>query len=201
MFGDLVKDIPEGKFGNWSIEHFEVTQCKSDFTRLREAIGHPGEYIPAGNYVKLCCDGEVVMSNTPMETNDISEMRREAHGQVLIGGLGLGLAAMAVAQKESVQSVTVVEKSADVIALVDAHIDRFNRAMLDPENPKITIIHGDVFTWQSPRATKYDFIYMDIWNYIRSDNLPEMVTLRKRFRRCRAKGSKFVCWSADRLRG
>lgn len=42
---------------------------------------------------------------------------REAHGDVLLAGLGIGMLALACAQKENVNSVTVLEKAAQTIAL------------------------------------------------------------------------------------
>ncbi len=43
-----------------------------------------------GKYRRLSNNGEVVMSNTPMEINTCMEFIERATGRVLINGLGLG---------------------------------------------------------------------------------------------------------------
>ena len=63
------------------------------------------------------------MTDLPEELNQIEEMLYTVHpqGNVLIGGLGLGIAAIRTAQQVGVKSVTVIERSRDVIKLCANH--------------------------------------------------------------------------------
>jgi hypothetical protein len=126
--------------------------------------------IPAGKYARLRVNGKVVMSETPMEHRTNSSFVWHAHGDVLVGGLGLGMILLAVQDKEDVRSITVIEKNPDVIAAVRHQL---------PLNDKVTVIEGDVYTWKPDR--KYDCIYMDIWSYINSDVYEEMKTLKRKY--------------------
>jgi hypothetical protein len=51
-----------------------------------------GRYVPPGRYMRLMRGKKVIMSNTPGEIRDLDEFRRRATGDVLINGLGLGVA-------------------------------------------------------------------------------------------------------------
>ena len=114
------------------------------------------------------------MSDTNMEKRTNSDFVINAHGNVLIGGLGIGLILLAVQQdKEDVKQITVVEKNMEVIELVGNQL---------PLNSKVHIIHDDVFDY-APQM-KYNTIYMDIWNYINEDIYKEqMKPLISRYRR------------------
>lgn len=73
-----------------------------------------------------------------------------AYGNVLITGLGFGIIAMALAQKESVKSVTVIEKEKDII-------DAFLQS--NELNKKIKIINADATTYESDQH--YDCLLPD----------------------------------------
>ena len=87
---------------------------------LKYNVGKFGIFsgIPEGDYVKLVVDGELMMSNTPMEKRTAGEFVYSAKGDVLIAGLGIGLVIMPLLYDDSVNSVTVVEKYQDVIDCV-----------------------------------------------------------------------------------
>jgi len=53
--------------------------------------------------------GRVVMSDRPDELFDLLPVIMAAKGRVMIGGLGLGIAALRMAGKKSVKSVDVIE--------------------------------------------------------------------------------------------
>jgi len=190
MFTPMVEIIPEGKKGDAEVIHFEITQEQADFARLRAAIGHPREFVTPGRYAQLRVGGRLVMSDTVHEQRTNREFIFKARGNVLVGGLGLGMVLVPLLKREKVTGVTVIEKSEDAIALVAPHFD----------SPKLQIIHGDVFEWKPPRGTRYDTIYFDIWSNICMDNLPEMQKLRARFRNYRNPGSWLSSWEYDSLK-
>ena len=93
------------------------------------------------------------MSGSPDECLAMSSMARSASGQVLIGGLGLGILGWLCASKPTVRSVTVVEIQQGVIDIVGPVID----------HPKISIVRGNVGEYLDTTSARYDFIGLDTW--------------------------------------
>lgn len=73
-----------------TIKLFEVTNTDARWFNLRHC-SNPISFISPGKYVKLIIAGELVMSDTPYEMNTNQKFVDKAHGNVLIGGLGIGL--------------------------------------------------------------------------------------------------------------
>ena len=52
-------------------------------------------------------------------------------------------------------------------------------------DPRLEIIHADAFEWKPPKGVRYNCVWHDIWDYICTDNLPEMHKLHRKYgRRC-----------------
>lgn len=169
-------DVPEGKSGDWRVERFVMSEEDAKFTRLRAAFKGPREEVPAGQYTRLMRGRTTVMSDTPAEIRDHLSFIYLAVGRVLINGLGLGMCAQAVARKENVEHVTVIERSEDVIKLVGPHYEsRFGQ--------KIEIIHADALQWTPPKGVRYGAVWNDIWDSQTSENLPDMHRLHRRYGR------------------
>ena len=164
MYKDMTEILKDGKVGVFKLEHYEIKE--SDFyARIRMGI-------PMGRYVRLIQGSECVMSDTPMEKRTNREFVANAHGNVLIGGLGIGLILLAIQDKEDVEQITVVEKNKEVIELVGSQL---------PLNSNVHIVNDDVFEYKP--LLKYNTIYMDIWNYINEDVYNEqMKPLISRYR-------------------
>lgn len=129
----------------------------------------------AGKYVKLSVDGEMMMSDTPMERISNRDFVSNANGRIFIAGLGIGLIVNALKGKvESgeVTHITIVEKFKDVVDLVAPYY----------ADMPITYIIDDVLTMKPARGVIYDTIYFDIWPKISEDNLPEIAKLHNRFK-------------------
>lgn len=174
--------VPDGKAGDWRVETFTVSKADSDYTRMR-AVMHPEEFVPAGTYKKLCRNGTIVMSNTPMEIREHRAFIWHAKGNVLIMGLGLGVCLKAILAKPEVTWVTVIEKSPEVIQLVGPTFLKDSR---------VEIHCADAFTWEPPKSERYDAVWHDIWDNMCVDNLPEMKRLKQKYRRrCDWQG----CWA------
>lgn len=73
-------------------------------------------------------------------------------------------------------SVTVIERSPDVIALVGEYYKK-------KYGNRLNIINADAFTWKPPKNKVYDVVWHDIWDSISGDNLPEMHKLHRRYGR------------------
>lgn len=182
-FPSMVDLIPEGSSGDWRIEYFEITERGAFALKLRDAYNkhrNSQVYTPAGKYAKLVqllphrsaplVHVVPVMSDTMMERKMMLEAYKHAHGAVLLVGLGLGMLAQAVACKSNVRLVHVLEKSIDVVALTLRHL-----------HTRLMIQMGDAFSYKR-YGMRYDMIYVDIWNGICQDNLPEIRKLKKRFK-------------------
>lgn len=186
-------DIPDGKIGEYAVETFEVTKSQADFFNLRCLFSSGGmnrgrEIVP-GTYKRLIRGRQTIMSNTPAEIRDHFEFIRRARGNVLIAGLGLGVALKAILEKDDVESVTVVEISPEVIQLVGKHFE---------SDTRVNIVQGDIMEYKIPRGVYFDSVWFDIWDYISAGNVPQMKKLHRRFaRRCSYQSSwnKQLCYS------
>lgn len=166
--------VPDGVSGPWKVETFTISEQESDFSKLRAVItGDPGIYVPAGTYKRLTCLGEVVMSNTLMEVNTNMEFINRATGRVLINGLGLGMVLTEILKKDSVESVTVVERSQDVINLTSPSF---------AHDPRVKIVHSCAFDYTPEDGEVFDVAWHDIWTYISPENLDEMWKLEDKLR-------------------
>lgn len=168
MYSEYKVSIPSGTSGNWSVSPLIVSEKQSFYDRL---TSKDGRYTPEGTYTVLKCGSEIIMSDTPDEIRDHIPFIRQAKGDILINGLGLGMVVKACLSKPSVTSVTVIEISPDVISLVSPHL----------QDPRLTIIQADALTYKPNRH--YDAVWHDIWTYICTDNLPEMHKLHRKYGR------------------
>ena len=164
-YRDMLKFLAPAKNGDFEISTFEISHNKN----FRAMI----DGIPEGKYLRLTHHGEVVMSDTPMEKRTNLSFLQNAYGDVLIGGLGLGMIVLPVQGKENVVSITIVEKNMEVIDMICSQISF---------NEKVKIVCADVFEWKPPKGEKYDCIYMDIWNFVNSDVYKnEMKPLKRKY--------------------
>lgn len=150
MYKDMSSILIDGQVGDFKLQHYKISD-NNFYATVRCGI-------PPGEYVRLVNGCRCVMSDTPMEKKTNEDFVRNAHGNVLIGGLGIGLIILAIQDKEDVEQITVVEKNCEVIELVGKQL---------PLNSKVNIVNADVFEYKP--LIKYNTIYMDIWNYINED--------------------------------
>jgi hypothetical protein len=164
--------VPVGSAGPWAIEEFEVSRDEAALYNIGErGYAHVGP----GRYKRLVhAKRGTVMSNTPMEVRTHRGAVHSARGRVLIAGLGLGMVLEAIAAKETVTSVLVVEIDPDVIALVGPHF---------AGNQKVKIVQADIYEWKPDKGDCFNFWWFDIWTDICGDNLPAMAKLARRFAR------------------
>ena len=104
--------------------------------------------------------GNEWMTLTPVDMDTCEQAIKKAHGRVVTFGLGLGYYAYMAALKDEVESVTVIEKSSDVIRLFDRYIFPYF-----PKKDKVRIINADAFEYASYEMPKekYDYAFVDIW--------------------------------------
>lgn len=182
MWKSVIDYIPEGQSGNVKIEHFTVTEEESQMSRIRSLFDR-SEHVKAGKYARLIIDGSVVMSDTDMEKTSNVHVIKNAHGHVLIAGLGLGMIILPLLEKQEVEHITVIEKNPDVIKLVYPHI----------ECDKLTVINADIFEWKPDKSSKFDCIYFDIWTFISLENIDEIKKLHYKFKNKLDRDNDY-CW-------
>lgn len=105
-------------------------------------------------------DNRVWMSVVPSEIRSMEKDIEAAKGKVITYGLGLGYYAFMVSEKETVESVSVVEMNRDVISL-------FKRNILPqfPNKEKIRIIEADAFAFiEKQKDGSYDTAFSDFWS-------------------------------------
>jgi len=174
MFSDMKQYLKPVTGEDFEISYREITESQLILARCRDMMNRRREYVgqKPGIITQLHGHGELIMSDTEMERRTNRFFLTMAEGDVLIGGLGLGMVLLAVQDKESIKSVTVVEKYQEVIDLVVPQL---------PLNGKVAIICGDVFEWYPEKDVKYDTIYFDIWNYVCGDHYEDMKKLHRRY--------------------
>lgn len=105
-------------------------------------------------------DGNEWMTLTPVDLDTSDEAIDAARGRVVTFGLGLGYYAYMCQRKPEVESITVVERSPDVIRLFREHI------LPQFEHPeKVRIIESDAFDYAERimPTEGYDVAFVDTW--------------------------------------
>jgi hypothetical protein len=156
--------IPEAESGLWKISKFSLAKP----FETKDGSGNV-HLIPPGRYTSLTrwTDatihlgmGELVMHDFPYELKKHLIFARRAHGRVLITGLGLGCIARAVRINPNVESVTVIEMSGDVLAMVAPHMP-----------PGFEIIQADAVDWTEKTDRRFDCAWHDLWAEDGDDHL------------------------------
>ena len=97
----------------------------------------------------------MMASISEFRTND--PYAKKAHGNIITFGLGIGYFVYMASLNENVKSITVIEKSKEVIELFNQIKDQF-------PNKDINIINGDAFDYFNQQYLKqFDYIYVDIY--------------------------------------
>ncbi len=101
--------------------------------------------------------GGIWMSDTPMEQEGLRIPSMTAKGDVLIIGLGIGLLPTLIKMRNKmVDSITIIERSRDVVNLV------YNKI----KSRKTSILLNDAESYLGVPGKKFDFIFVDIWSSI-----------------------------------
>lgn len=177
--------VPEGQVGDYKIERFSVSEDQAKFANLR------GRYIKADKYTGLYQRNNIWMSDTPAEIGDHIGFCRRASGDVLVTGLGLGMSVSVLMRLAEVKSVTVIEKSQEVIELVGNHLQE------SLFGSKLRIVNADAYEYKPAKDERYDCAWHDIWMDLCTDNLEEITKLKRKW--CRKVGMQ-EAWVEGLLR-
>lgn len=220
--------LPEAASGSVRIRHRrEKAGFHASLVNLRAAIlgGQLGglvrnlEYPYATKWHELRDDDGIWMTDQPIEWQQHRECLRGAFGDVLIGGLGIGMAVRVLADRLErvarshrpdpvgpIRKIVVVERSADVIHLVEKETRRATG--LGPD--RLEIVNADLFTFLKAchpdpaqpgvGGRRFDTAFYDIWRGDGLDTFMRLVLPLRDLSRGVVAGSP-VCWNEDIMRG
>ena len=185
--------IPEVKKGRWELRRESypayrgVIAADIIFDGLLE-IPPLGFFTERFEFPAVLEDGNEWMTLTPVDLDTSDEAIEHAHGKVVTFGLGLGYYTYMVSCKDEVESITVVEKSEDVIALFRGYIlPQFSH----PE--KVRIVNADAFEYaeHTMPSEEFDVAFVDTWRDA-SDGAP-MYERMKRLEHLSPR-TEFIYW-------
>lgn len=139
-----------------------------------------GYFTKEFNYLALIKDDEIWMSLNPNEINTMKSFIKDANGNVLILGLGLGYVAFMMSQKDNVKSVTIVEKDQEIVGIFKKNI-----LPLFPNKNKVRLVQDDAFRYLE-NNTKFDYFFADLWHNP-EDGLPMYMRLEATAKRANIK--------------
>lgn len=150
------------------------------------------EHTPLGYFDKefiypaIIQDETIWMSIIPHEIETMKEPIKNAKGNVLVLGLGLGYYLYHISQKKDVKSIDVVELDKRTISI-------FNKYLINlfPHKEKINIIHDDGIKYLDKCSEHYDYVFVDIWHNVGDG---EMFYLKIKPFENRFKNTKFDYW-------
>lgn len=155
-----VSGIPEGESGRFSIQILDYQRVDTEPTSpLSWQTYCKYANIPDGTYTVLFeaygpQNAKLnIMQDTTRECEEHIWVTQRT-GDVLIGGLGIGMVNIPLLASDDITSVTIIEKEQDVIDLVWEHCAKDDR---------FTLIHADVNTWEIPEDSHWDFAWFDTW--------------------------------------
>lgn len=134
-------------------------------------------------------DHGVWMTDMPEELNQIGELLDtfSPTGDVLVGGLGLGILAATLASRPDVDSVTVVEIDRDVIALCS--------------RPGYEVINRDIAKYLGSTCVRHDSYLLDTWQGTNEGTWwSRVMPLRRIIRQRWGKEPTIHCWAEDIMR-
>ena len=138
------------------------------------------ELVPLGFFDKefkfpaILEDQNEWMTLTPIDIDTCDEAIRAARGRVITFGLGLGYYAYMVSNKDDVESITVVDKSEEVISIFKKHIlPQF------PNAEKVNLVCADAFEYAEKimPSEEYDYAFVDTWRDA-SDGAPMYLRMK-----------------------
>ena len=186
--------IPNVKKGSWELKRecypayrgviADDMIIRDDFTEIPPL----GFFTEDFEFPAVLEDGNEWMTLTPVDLDTSDEAIVRAHGKVVTFGLGLGYYTYMVSEKAEVDSITVVEKNPDVIALFREYIlPQF------PHPEKVRIVNADAFEYAEFEMPKqrYDVAFVDTWRDA-SDGAP-MYEKMKRLEHL-SPNTEFIYW-------
>lgn len=144
-------NIPTGTSGDFEIAHYtnQTTDRQWQMYLNMKNENHSNYCV----LIKDCCPMPI-MQDSEGEYREHQWLWDNATGDILIGGLGIGLCNAVLINNPNVTSVTIIENSQDVIDLVWPHCVKDSR---------FTLIKADIEAWTPPSNSQWDVMWFDTW--------------------------------------
>jgi len=198
--------LPETSQGDVALTYMQYAPCQAfpcgdlwfENNKLRAPMGF---FRTAFRYPAITKGGREWMTVTPNEIRTMQTAVDAARGNVLVYGLGLGYYAYMVANKDEVETVTVVDADESVIELFKKHIwPQFP----DGAGRKIIVVQQDAFAHAEQsrflrNGQPYDLVFADLWHDV-GDGIPLYQRMRALQQRHAASGQQFHYWIEPSLR-
>jgi hypothetical protein len=148
-----VTGIPDGEIGEYRIHNCTESTGESSWLNYVNYAS-----VPSGDYTvlyrKFGTSYLNIMQDTDREYDEHDWITQRMSGDILIGGLGIGMVHIPLLTSNDVTSVTVVESEQAVIDLVWDHCAKDDR---------FTLVHDDIHTWTPPEGSSWDVGWFDTW--------------------------------------
>ena len=165
--------------GNWILTHLHYLPYEGFvYDELDISDKYYEEHTPFGYfkdkfpYLAVIEDESIWMSVIPHEINTMKKPIKDAFGNVLVLGLGLGYYPFHIALKDDVDKITIIEND-------DKVIDLFNKYIFPhfKNKEKIKLIKADAYKYLD-EGHDFDFVFADIWHNV-GDGLSLYLELKK----------------------
>lgn len=128
--------------------------------KVTDSSGEPQSDASQRAFLDLFFPPRAWMSDTLIERSMMLLAAREAKGNVLVGGLGLGIyPQITLLIKRPVSSITIVEAHEEVISLVKPCVLKFAESYGVP----VRIVHDTIENFMQQTPERFDTIYLDTW--------------------------------------
>jgi predicted O-methyltransferase YrrM len=133
------------------------------------------------------------MSTNAQELSSMYAAAREARGDILMSGLGLGIyPQMAFALQRPVGSITIVENNPDIIEIT---ADSWLKNLAPQTRQKIKILESSYEEYVRTTPHTFDTIFLDLWEDSDPRYLPHMNYLVNLSKPLCKPGGRIRCWS------
>lgn len=139
--------------------------------------------------------GGVWMSDCPAELVAMHAFAESARGDVLVGGLGLGIVVRYLAMNPRVRSVTVVERERDVLDLIGPGLRRDVKVPVRLEHMRLERFLEKLPAWP------YGSAFFDTWTGTGVTTWAQDVVPLRRLVWRRFGGRHVECWSEEEMHG
>lgn len=177
-----VIQLTPGVYDSFVVRSWQMTEA--EVCNQRIALSPPLEVRGL-----ITADGTLWMSDVPQERLMMFNNAQASSGDVLVGGLGIGLYPQYAMPR--IDSLTIVEANPAIRRVVEPVV----RIAADSYHIPLTIQTGDVYAvLSSPPTTHYDTIFLDTWETIDASHLPAINRLRDLAIHHLAPGGRVLLW-------
>ena len=179
--------LTEGRYARGEIFQYGMPDFSEEYT-----VPKLGFFSSPVRFPSLYEGDTPWMSVCPSEIASMEQDIADARGRVLVLGLGLGyFPYMALLNPETV-SVTVVERSPEIVGLF-----RGNLLPQFPDSSRIRIIEADAFDFLARTEDgTYDYVFCDLWFGV-SDGIGPYMKLKEHEKRL--PGARFRYWIGEQI--